>query len=464
MKNYIFIFLGSVTLTGCTVGPNYQTPTAPLPSHFINTKQQSTVTTNWQSTVKDPILVKLIQQALMRNWDIQQAQAKIRQSRAELNIATADFLPELNATGKISRDHLSANSELLSSIPFKIPLNYTDSKVEFDASWEVDVFGHTRRSVEAANATLQSSLENSNDTAIRVAAEVAKDYIQYRIYQQRIIIAKNTLISYQKTASLIKLQLQAGKTNAVDLQRVQSQALSAEASLPPLQAEERATLAALAVMVDEFPESLFEKLQQPRSIPIIQSKNLSVGIPSDLLQRRPDIRMAERELAAATANIGVAVANQFPRFQLIGDIGSETAVAGTFTNAASRYWSYGPQIYLPIFQGGRLRNAIKANEAARDAIFATYKKSVLQALADVESALIRYKKEKLREQELLSSYNKIKTSVRLINLQYRDGKTALMDVLDVERQANDLHDQYVQSVGQVAINRISLFKALGGAC
>ncbi len=466
MKNIksIAIFLGAVVLTACTVGPNYHMPTQSMPSHFIDTKNQSSEkeeNTNWWHSVNDPILVGLIDQALHRNWDVQEAVDKIRQSRAELNITLADYYPELNATGKISRDHLSANSELLSSIPFNFPLNYTDTKVEFDASWEIDVFGHTRRGVEASKATLQSSIENTKDTAIKVAAEVAKDYIQYRVYQQRIIIANKTIATYKKTAKLIRLQFHAGSANSVDLQRVESQALSAEASLPPLQAEARATLAALSVMVDEYPEILYEQLKEPRAIPIIRSTR-SVGIPSDLLQRRPDIRMAERQLAAATANIGVARANEFPRFQLVGDYGSDTVIAGTFTHAASRYWSYGPQIYLPIFQGGRLINDVKASEAARDVAFAEYQKSVLAAFADVESAFIRSNKEKIRERYLLSSYKKIKSSVHLVNLQYVNGKSSLTDVLDVERQANDLHDQYVQSLGQVAINKVSLYKALGG--
>ncbi len=464
-KYRVVVCCWSILLTGCMVGPNYHTPTESMPSHFTNSKPHSSTKqfhSSWWPSLKDPMLVSLINQALHQNWDIQQAEAKIRQSRAELNISSADYFPQLNASGKISRDHLSANSELLSSIPFKIPLNYTDNKLEFDASWELDLFGHTRRSVEASNSTFQSTIENTNDTALRVAAEVAKNYIQYRTYQQRIIIAKHTIASYKKTAKLITLRMHAGNASSVDVERIESQALSAEASLPPLQAEMRATLAALAVMINEYPESLYTRLNQVARIPVIKSA-LSIGTPSDLLQKRPDIRAAERNLAAATANIGVATANQFPRFQLVGDIGSDTVVPGTFAQAASRYWSYGPQIYLPIFQAGRLRNAVKENKAMRDSIFAEYKKSVLQALADVESALIRNEKEKLREKNLLLSYKQIQSSVRLIQLQYVTGKSTLMDVLDVQRQADELHDQYVQAMGQVAINQVSLYKALGGA-
>jgi NodT family efflux transporter outer membrane factor (OMF) lipoprotein len=258
LKFQALIFFGSLILTGCTVGPDYHPPRDQLPTHFINAKKKPSpedVDAYWWRSIKDPVLASLINQALQRNLDIQQAQAKIRQSRAELNIATADFLPELNVTGKVSRDHLSRNSELISSIPFSIPLNYTDTKMEFDASWELDIFGHTRRTVEASKATLQSTIESMNDMALRVTAEVAKDYIQYRVYQQRINIATSTINSYKKTAKLIRLLLKAGNATAIDLQRTESQTLSAEATLPSLQAESRATLSALAVMIDESPES-----------------------------------------------------------------------------------------------------------------------------------------------------------------------------------------------------------------
>jgi NodT family efflux transporter outer membrane factor (OMF) lipoprotein len=464
-KSQIIAMLIGVLMSGCTVGPNYHAPKVTIPPQYIIAKghpSENKMPSDWWNSLPDPVLVSLINQALQCNLDIQQAEAKIRQARAALNIASADFLPQLDLNGKISRDHLSANSELISAIPIPIPLTYTDTNVGFDASWELDFFGHTRRTVEASRANLQSDIENTNDIALSVAAEVARDYIQYRVYQQRTIIAKHTIASYWKTARLVRLQKQAGYATSVDLQRIVSQAQSAEAALPPLYAQERVILSALAVMVGEPPESLYKIIKQFAVIPVINSKGFSIGLPSDLLQRRPDIRMADRELAVATAYIGVATANQFPRFQLVGDIGSDTVFRGTFANAASRYWSYGAQVYLPIFEGGRLKNAVKESEAERDSILANYRKSVLQALADVESALIRFDKERVRQKRLLSAYKEIKASVGLINLQYVDGKTSLIDVLDVERQANDLYDQYVQSVGQVAINTVSLYKALGG--
>lgn len=454
-------------LSGCTVGPNYHKPDAPLPSKYSLAQPNLTVQkTNpfWSSSLNDPVLIGLINQALRgNNLDLQKAYANICQARAALGITRADLFPQLNANGKISRDRLSGNSEILVAFPKGfIPLNYVDYKFGFDASWEIDFFGRVRRGVEASHATFQSAIETQYNVVISTAAEVANIYTQYRVYQQRIIIAKKTIRSYSETIKLVKLQMQAGTATGVDLKRVESEVLSAQAALLPLQAEVKASLAALAVLVGEYPESLFKKLSKTAPIPIISTRNLSVGLPSDLLLRRPDIKMAERNLAAATANIGVARANQFPRFQLVGNLGSDTTIPGAFFQEASGYWSIGPQVSIPIFQGGRLKNAVIAQEAARDSALASYKQTVLKALADVESSLIRYDRERLRKQKIQAAFNKLQSALRLIKLQYRSGQTSLIDVLDVERQLNQLADEQAQSAGQVTINLVSLYKALGG--
>jgi NodT family efflux transporter outer membrane factor (OMF) lipoprotein len=466
---YLFLIKIAIlvaVLTGCTVGPRYHAPTPTLPSHYISRDKHfssNSVNVSWWDSLGDPILIDLIKQAVCDdNLDIKMAQAKVRQARAQLGIVDANFFPQLNASGDIARYHLSANGQLLGLVPFPISQNYTDYKLGFDASWELDFFGRTRHMQEASSARLQSIIENQNDVAITTAAEVAKIYIQYRVYQQRITIAKHTIASYAQTAKLVKLQMQAGSATGVDLQRVESEVLSAQSALPPLQAEARATLAALAVMVGDYPEALYTQLYKASPIPVINAKYISVGLPSDLLLRRPDVRVAERELAAATADIGVAVADQFPRFQLVGDLGFDTLFPGTYLHAASRYWNWGPQLSIPVFQGGRLKSAVKEQEAARDIALATYQKSILQALSDVEASLIRYDRERTRNQKLRASYNKLKSAAQLIKLQYRDGQTSLIDVLDVERQIDQLDDEHAQSAGLVAINFVSLYKALGG--
>lgn len=467
-RKIVWPLLFLLLLVSCTVGPNYHRPVHPIPSHYSSTKETtSSLKMNqfWRDALGDPVLVGLINQALGGgNLDIQQSYAKICQARAQLGIANADYFPQLNANGKISRDRLSGNSEILVAFPPGIvPLNYTDYKFGFDASWEIDVFGHTRRSVEASRARFQSTIDNQYNVAISTAAEVATLYTLYRVYQQRIEVAKHTINSYTQTEKLVALQMEAGSATGVDLSRVESEVLSAKADLQPLQAEAKATLAGLAVLVGEFPESLFKKLSKTAPIPNVRRTHLSIGLPSDLLQRRPDIKMAERNLAAATADIGVARANQFPRFQLLGDLGSDTTIPGAFFQSASRYWSVGPQVSIPIFQGGRLKNAVIAQEAARNSALASYKKVILQALADVESSLIRYERERVRKQKIQAAYLKLKTTLRLIKLQYQSGQSSLMDVLDVERQLNQLDNQLVQSSGQVTIHLISLYKALGGS-
>jgi NodT family efflux transporter outer membrane factor (OMF) lipoprotein len=462
------VFLFTTLIASCTVGPNYHRPVELLPSHYSGSNSKFSehqLNQFWWSSLGDPVLVGLINQALAgSSLDVQESYAKIRRSRAELASSKAGYFPQVDARGKVSRDLLSGNSEILSAFPpGLIPLNYTDYRFGFDASWELDFFGYTRRGVEASRARFQRAIENQYNVAISTAAEVATAYTQYRVYQQRIFIVQKTIASYRQTVKLVKLQIQAGSATVVDLSRIESEVLSAKAALPPLQAESKASLAALSVLIGSPPESLFKKLSQARPIPTMHPKKLSVGLPSDLLQRRPDIIMAERALAAATADIGVATANQFPRFQLLGNIGSDTTIPGTFFETASRYWSIGPQIAIPLLNGGRLKNAVKAQEAARDIALARYRKSVLQALADVETALVRYDRERLRRRELEASYNKLKIALRLVKLQYQEGQTDLMNVLDVERKLNLLGEQQCQSDGQVTIYLVSLYKALGGS-
>lgn len=465
---YLLQLFVIVSLSGCTLGPNYKAPTPKMPTHYTTknpNEASQPITPFWHSAFNDPILNELITKALHgTNTDIQKAVAKISQARAELGMTQANFAPQLNASGRLVRDHVSGNSEIISAFPKgSIPLTYTDYRFGFDASWELDVFGHNRRALEASRAHFQSALENQYNVALITSAEIANLYTQYRVLQERVRIAQQTIESYNKTLKLVKLQLEAGVANRVDVNRVSSEVHSSKAVLPLLQADERATVSALAVLVGKTPEFLIHKLAPKAPIPSMNSTNLVVGLPSLLLQRRPDIKMAERELAAATAEVGVAVTNQFPRFQLIGRLGFDTTIAGTYFQSASSYWTYGPQVSLPIFQGGRLKQAVKVQEALAYSALANYKKTVLQALADVESSLIRYEKERARHQELVNSLTTLKNALELIRLQYKEGKTSLIDVLDVERQLNQLAEQKVQSTGQVTIHLIALYKALGGS-
>ena len=455
-------------LPACTVGPNYHGTVQNLPAHYSASKKitpSNDINQFWQPSFKDPVLNSLIAQGLRgNNTDIEISYAKIRQARAELGIQKAEYFPQINAAGKISRDRLSGNSEILVAFPpGVVPLNYTDYKFGFDASWELDVFGHTRRSVEASTARFLATVENQQLAAISVAAEIANVYTQYRVYQQRINIAKKTIASFIKTEKLVKLQMQAGVATSADLKRVESEELSFQGDLPFLYAESKATLAALAVLVGEYPESLFKKLSRTAPVPVINTHNLSLGLPSELLIRRPDIRMAERNLAASTADIGVAVSNLFPRFQLIGNFGSDTTIPGAFFDSASKYWTLAPHMSLPIFTAGKIKNDIKAREAARDIALANYKNTILKALADVESSLIRYHGERARKRQVQASANKLHSALRLLRMEYEAGTTSLINILDVERQLNQLNDKIVQSAGQETINLIALYKSLGGS-
>jgi NodT family efflux transporter outer membrane factor (OMF) lipoprotein len=459
------IFLLSLILTACTVGPNYQIPTETIPTHYTaGGKHVSASSGNHLSLnlFRDPLLNSLIAEAINgNNFDVQTAKANIVASRAALGIANANFLPEINANARVTRDHLSKNGELLGSIPFPIKNLFTDYTAGFDASWELDLFGGTRRSAEAARAKLQSVMEQQKNIFIMTAAEVARTYIEYRVYQQRIILAKHSIETYTETQKLTKLLVDTGEKSRVDLNRIESETLSAKANLHALLAEEQATLNALAVLVGEYPENLSQRLRSNGRIPTLNT-HIYVGLTSDLLKRRPDIQVAERELAVATANIGVAVSNLYPQFQLVGKLGTDTIFPGTFSEVASRYWSWGPRISIPLFQGGKLHNAVDQTKALQDVALINYRKTILTAFADVESSLIRYDQERAKKRDLQHAYAEIKTALRLTRMQYQNGSISLSELLDVERQVDSLGAEYCQSSGRAAINLVALYKALGG--
>ena len=455
----------AIALGGCTAGPAYRPPVdTPAPQYLTQAPvfTAATPAERWWSAFGDPLLDELIAAALADNPDLLAAEARVRAVRALRTAAGADALPQLEARGDVSRDQLSRNGENFANLPFPNPKSeFTDYRVGFDASWELDFAGRTRRAIEAATARVDSALESRNDARVVLAAEVVSTYVSYRVGQQRVALAGETLTAYAETARLVELQRRAGLASDLEQQRAVAERLSAEAVVPALEAETGAALYRLAALIGQPPAALAARLAAVAPVPP-PPDSVPVGLPSDLLRRRPDIRRAERELAAATADIGVAVAEQYPRFSLTGDVGVDSIRSGDLTRAASRFWNFGPQLSVPLVAGGRLRAQVSAREATRDAALQTYRGTVLTALADTESALIRYSRERSRAASLTASHAALEHSLALARQRYGAGETALTDVLDVERQANQLADLKAQSAGQVALDFAALHKALGG--
>ena len=455
----------ATALGGCAAGPVYRPPAfEPAPQYLAQAPAFTAAAPaeRWWTVFGDPLLEELVAAALADSPDLLAAEARVRGARALRSVAGADALPQLEARSDVSRDQLSRNGENFANLPFPNPkTEFTDYRLGFDASWELDLAGRTRRALEAAAARVDSAVASRDDARVVLAAEVVSSYASYRVGQQRVALANETLAAYTETARLVDLQRQAGLASELQKQRAAAERLSAEAIVPALEAETGVALYRVAALIGQQPAALAARLAAVTPVPA-PPDSVPIGLPSDLLRRRPDIRRAERELAAATADIGVAVAEQYPRFSLTGDVGLDSIRRGDLTDAASRFWNLGPQLTVPLLAGGRLRAQVSAREAARDVALQAYRAAVLKALADTESALIRYSHEHSRAVSLAASHAALDHMLALARQRYGAGETALTDVLDVQRESNQLADQQAQSAGQAALNFAALHKALGG--
>lgn len=455
-----------LVLGGCAVGPKYLGPApSELPPQYPALDPGLTAAPaadRWWELLADPLLTQLIEAALADNPDLAAAEARVRQSRALARAAGAGYRPTLDATGRISRDKLSLNGENLALIPFTPPVTaFTDYRIGLDAAWEIDLAGHTRRQVEAAVARFGSRAETRNDARVVVAAEVASGYVDYRVAAQRLVLARQRLATLDESARLVHLQQQAGLASDSDLHAADAERLSNSGVPATLEATRLAAQLRLAALTGQPAAALATRLEVDGAIPVVPVES-PVGLPAELLRRRPDIRGAERELAAATADVGTAVAAQFPRLSLVGDAGFDSVRAGDLTSAASRFWNFGPQLSLPLLAGGRLRRQAEAARAAQEAAIAVYRGTVLRAIAETETAVVRFAASRRDAEGLGAAAEQLTDRARLERLRYDAGDVSMLDVLSAERSANRAADQRAESAGRLAVDFVALQKALGG--
>lgn len=464
-RQRIFLFLASAALSACAVGPDYQPPASSLPAqfHFQPAAAASQpVLQQWWTVFDDAALSQLVEQALQANLELAQAEARVRQARASLGQVDSALWPQLSAGARSGRDQFSRNSENFANIPLANPkTGFNDYRLGLDASWEIDLFGHTARSREAASARLDSLQQQQADIALRVAAEVARNVIDYRGWVARQRNVQTQLAAAQETLRLTRLLRHSGEVSDSELNQAAASVASLQATLPPLQTAQGVALSALSVLLDQPLAAVEARLAGELPIPAVLAQP-PIGLPGDLLRRRPDIRQAERELAAATADIGVAVAEQYPRLVLVGSGGWDSIHEGKLTAAASRFWNVGPQLSLPLLNGGRLKNQVSSREAARDAAVAAYRQKVLGALADTETALLRYQQEGQRQQALHSSLQLAGRQLDIARQRLQVGEAAQTEVLGQSQQLALVKEQWLASQQAQAENLVALFKALGG--
>ena len=397
----------------------------------------------------DSTLDQLVMLAIENNLDLEQGRSRVREARAQRNITAASGAPALNATASAQR--LKTGEEPSGSL-------YSSG---FDAAWELDVFGRVRRSVEASSAELDATVESLRNVQVSLLAELALNFIDVRSFQSRLRLAEENVKLQEETYKMVNSRMDLGLATILDMRDVESNLANYKAQVPPIKTSLSQAMHRIAVLIGQKPGTLNDVLSAPGIIPVAPLE-IPIGIPADLLRRRPDIRIAERELAAQTARVGVAMAELYPRFTLNGSLSFHSTDSANLFTSMSRLLSFGPSLQWNIFDAGSVRNnIIVQNERQKQALL-EYEKSVLTALEEVENAMVAYARELDRLENLKKAVSAATESVHFSESMYKDGLTDFSRVLDAQRNLFTQEDQLADSDAEITRNLIRLYKALGG--
>lgn len=464
-------------LAGCEVGPNYHPPQQKAPPTWVAppttqasvTVQQPIQVDQWWTTFNDPTLDSLIRRAAAQNLDVQSAAERIREARASLNASTSSFWPAVSASGSYSRSFaggrgssvLVTGSNGSTATVTSGPHPRDFFQAGFDATWELDIFGGVRRSIEAAGYQVDVAIEDRRDVLITTYGEVATDYIALRGFQQEIAIAQENLANQIHSQEVARKKVNLGTTTDLDVANAEAQVATTRSEIASFQSSAQQEIYALSVLLGQEPLTLQAELTPAAQIPMPPSI-VAVGIPSELLRRRPDIRRAERQLAAATAQIGVAVAQLFPRFTFSGTL----TVGGNHFSALGNWgqpsWSFGPGFAWPIFDAGRIWSNVEVQKSLQRQAMLSYQNTVLLAFQDVETALTAYAQEQQRRVALNQAVEANKRAVVIAKRRYDVGQTDFLNVLVAQQSLFGSQDALVQSDRTIATDLVALYKALGG--
>jgi outer membrane protein, multidrug efflux system len=459
----LLVAMAGGLMVGCAVGPDYRKPAVSVPVAWAQSGRPDVTTTSpdlrtWWRAFGDPALDALVDRAVAGSLDLRIATARVREARGLRGGAAADRWPTVNASGLYERVR---DSENVRPLPREFDPTYDLYQIGLDASWELDVWGRVRRGVEAADATVEAGVENRRDVLVILLAEIARNFVEVRTAQQRLVIARENIASQHEIVELTRVRRDAGLGTDLEVAQARTVLTTTEAQVPALEAARDQAIHRIAVLAGQPPAALLADLRRAAPLPV-GPPSVPVGLPSEVLRRRPDIRRAERELAAVTARIGVATADLFPRFSLTGTLGvAATDVASVFTGG-SRFSSIGPQVVWPIFAGGRIRANIRVEEARQEAALARYEQTILGALEETENALVAYGNEQVRRARLAEAVGESRLALQLSRELYLRGLADFLTVLDNERSLYAAEDQLVQSDRTRAVSLIALYKALGG--
>jgi NodT family efflux transporter outer membrane factor (OMF) lipoprotein len=461
-SNSVLAF-GLGLLQGCTVGPDYHRPTvAGTDGQWAVSAANAApvAVAPWQS-LGDPVLTGMIEAAVAHNLDLREAQANLRAARAQRDAAAGHKLPQLDATASAAEQQISANGELpINRIPgFNRRISLYD--VGFDASWEIDLWGGTRRTVEAAELRTQAAQARQHDALLQVVAEVVRTYAELRGTQANLAAARKDADAQNAIAVLVHQRSGVGDASNLDDARAESQAHSAAAAVAGIDASVHAAANELALLTGQPPESLADLARSDAPIPLPPS-SVAVGLRADVLRRRPDVRAAEADLAAATNDVGVETANLFPTFSLVGSLGQQAQHPGDLGQGASTYFNVGPSLRWPIFAGGSIRAQIRAADARADAAAARYEKAVLGALSDSETALNRYASARTTLDEREAARARSAAALEMTQQRFQKGDDDRVSLLQAESSYAAAERAWVSAAQESLEDYAALVKALGG--
>lgn len=455
----IATLLLGLSLAGCTtVGPDFRKPEVVTPVQWHGSPPAGVspeaadpkVLARWWKTLDDPLLDRLVERGLDNALTLKTARAQVREARAKRQGSVAGLSPTLDASASATRTATHAKG-----IGWNSAGLFSGG---FDARWEIDLFGGTRRAIEAADADLAAGGENLNDVRVTLLAEIASTYVQLRVDQARLTSAEDTLKMQEETLGLVQSRVEAGLTDELALEQARTNLESSRSQIPSLRSGIETAMNALAVLTGENPGTLHETLRESGPVPAAPL-SVALGVPADLLRRRPDIRKAEAELAAQTARVGVATADLYPKFALSGAISLSGA---SLLSPALATASAGPGVSWALFDGGAVRSNIAAQDARLEQALIAWRATVLEALKEVQDAMSDYSEEKARCNALGRSASAAEKAAQLARNKYAAGMTDFTTVLDSERSLLTLRDLLVQSEGAITTNLVRIYKALGG--
>jgi multidrug efflux system outer membrane protein len=462
MRNQVLAVFSALLLAACAVGPDYRRPEVATSDQFVGVEgakfSSAEVEREFWKAFNDQQLNEIIERALAANHDIRIATARLREARALRGETKLDLAPTVQASAGYTKAR--ASDRQLAPLP-NVDRNQDFYDSGFDAFWELDFFGRVRRQVEASSAEVQSAEASVYATQVSVTAEVARNYFELRGAQQQLAVAQRNAENQGETVRITTARLDAGRGTQLDASRAQAQLSATLATIPDLEAAVTRSMLRLGVLTGQSPEALLPQLSAAKPLPELPNAH-DIGTPEQLLRRRPDIRVAERDLAAATAEIGVAVGDLFPRITFLGSWGFNAVKSSDLGNAGSESFSFGPSISWAAFDLGRVRQRIRQREAATDRALARYEQTVLQALEETDASLTAYSKAIVKEQHLQASASASLEAAKLARARYESGVADFLQVLDAERTALAAEDQLARSETQTATALLATYKALGG--